>query len=509
LSGPNPNSILFARATPRDPLGKLTHGGRMSTRMHDTLERLERWLREHQPVFLGAMRFGSTDYQLDELQVALGRPLPEEVRAFYRWRGGIEENESVWEECPFWGRPMTPAEVRRVYEKCCERGKRRRAGRPGWWHPDWVPIFDAGAGRFICVDTAGAWTGDRGQIVWFDKETDDRIILAAGLGDFLRALVVGWEQGLPYGAAAQVEPSDNPHRLFSFGYPEDHSATEAPVAPDLPAAPPPRPKPLWCPTFGVGDRVRLVAGSFANHEGLVKLQAGTWRIVVTLTFWGRPLDVPLDPELLEVVEHAQHPPGSAEWAGCGDAAGLFALLGFTPTERKLRLLVAAVYGAELDAGTEADVLRASLEAFAEDRADILALRGAVNDFWLRDGTAPSDSSDYYSDVLKAIYRAPGAGPLEALAPEAVQSDFATPELIRELFTDPFAPPRFDPAWRTADVVALARGIYEKRAFEGLPVLADALQEAGCDNDELLNHLRDPERTHVRGCWALDLCLGVE
>ncbi len=83
------------------------------------------------------------------------------------------------------------------------------------------------------------------------------------------------------------------------------------------------------------------------------------------------------------------------------------------------------------------------------------------------------------------------------------------DLIREVFSDPAAPPRFDPAWRTLDVVALSRGIDDTRAFGGLPILADALQEAGCDNDDLLNHLRDNGRTHVRGCWALDLVLDNE
>jgi len=67
----------------------------------------------------------------------------------------------------------------------------------------------------------------------------------------------------------------------------------------------------------------------------------------------------------------------------------------------------------------------------------------------------------------------------------------------------------DPSWRTSDVVALANGIYDERAFDRMPFLADALQEAGCDNDDILNHLRDPNATHVRGCWALDLVLGKE
>jgi hypothetical protein len=66
---------------------------------------------------------------------------------------------------------------------------------------------------------------------------------------------------------------------------------------------------------------------------------------------------------------------------------------------------------------------------------------------------------------------------------------------------------FDPAWRTSDVLALSRGIEQDLAFDRMPILADALQDAGCDCDDLLNHLRDTNATHVRGCWALDLVLG--
>jgi hypothetical protein len=56
---------------------------------------------------------------------------------------------------------------------------------------------------------------------------------------------------------------------------------------------------------------------------------------------------------------------------------------------------------------------------------------------------------------------------------------------------------------------LARGIYEEKAFDRMPILADALQDAGCDSDDILNHLRDAQATHTRGCWALDLVLGKE
>ncbi len=66
-----------------------------------------------------------------------------------------------------------------------------------------------------------------------------------------------------------------------------------------------------------------------------------------------------------------------------------------------------------------------------------------------------------------------------------------------------------PEWRTSTVLQLAQGIYDDRTFDQLPILADALQDAGCDKDDILNHFRDPNATHVRGCWALDLVLGKE
>ena len=83
------------------------------------------------------------------------------------------------------------------------------------------------------------------------------------------------------------------------------------------------------------------------------------------------------------------------------------------------------------------------------------------------------------------------------------------EVCRCVFGNPFRPAAFDPAWRSSDAMILARGIYDDRAFDRMPILADALQDAGCDSEELLNHLRAPDAPHVRGCWALDLVLGKE
>lgn len=69
-------------------------------------------------------------------------------------------------------------------------------------------------------------------------------------------------------------------------------------------------------------------------------------------------------------------------------------------------------------------------------------------------------------------------------------------------------PTLDRTRLTSTVVALAEGIYQDRAFDRLPILADALEDAGCDDTDILTHLRG-EGPHVRGCWAVDLVLGKE
>ncbi|HYH63710.1 MAG TPA: hypothetical protein VD866_03335 [Urbifossiella sp.] len=78
-------------------------------------------------------------------------------------------------------------------------------------------------------------------------------------------------------------------------------------------------------------------------------------------------------------------------------------------------------------------------------------------------------------------------------------------LIRDIFGNPFAPVAFDPSWRTEAVVGLSRGMYEARDFAPMPVLADALEDAGCAHPDVLAHCRGGP--HVRGCWVVDLVLG--
>src|SRR5262249_7945925 len=81
-----------------------------------------------------------------------------------------------------------------------------------------------------------------------------------------------------------------------------------------------------------------------------------------------------------------------------------------------------------------------------------------------------------------------------------------PPLLRDIFGDLFRPVAVDPSWLTPTVTTLAQTVYDDRAFERLPILPDALEEAGCDNADIVNHCRRPG-PHVRGCWVVDLLLG--
>jgi hypothetical protein len=81
-------------------------------------------------------------------------------------------------------------------------------------------------------------------------------------------------------------------------------------------------------------------------------------------------------------------------------------------------------------------------------------------------------------------------------------------LLRDIFGNPFRPVVFEPPWITSDVSAMAKGIYFDRAFDRLPILADALQEAGCDSTEILTHCRNTNLLHARGCWVIDSILAL-
>jgi hypothetical protein len=92
-------------------------------------------------------------------------------------------------------------------------------------------------------------------------------------------------------------------------------------------------------------------------------------------------------------------------------------------------------------------------------------------------------------------------------PETNFLRFMNPTFLRDIFGNPFRPVTFAPAWQTAAASSLAQSMYDRRDFAAMPVLADLLEEAGCDSAEVLSHCRDEKQVHVRGCWVVDHVLG--
>ncbi|MFO0880949.1 MAG: hypothetical protein U0840_26800 [Gemmataceae bacterium] len=85
------------------------------------------------------------------------------------------------------------------------------------------------------------------------------------------------------------------------------------------------------------------------------------------------------------------------------------------------------------------------------------------------------------------------------------------DLIREVAGNPYKEVHFDPRWLTwegGQIVRFAEAVYESMEFDRMPILADALEEAGCSDETVLEHCRHGG-PHVRGCWVLDLVLDKE
>jgi hypothetical protein len=126
----------------------------------------------------------------------------------------------------------------------------------------------------------------------------------------------------------------------------------------------------------------------------------------------------------------------------------------------------------------------------------------------RDAAGVASGSTAFAAACLAFAEAGGADEAAWEAARAAERARQA-DLLRDLAGNPFRPARLPPPvllWNDGTVRRLARSAYDGRAFDRLPILADALEEAGCDNGDILSHFRRCG-DHARGCWALDLLLG--
>jgi hypothetical protein len=181
---------------------------------------------------------------------------------------------------------------------------------------------------------------------------------------------------------------------------------------------------------------------------------------------------------------------------------LWTQIGFRQlNHRKLMLFALACYRATPLSALPESVIqeRDRRSEVAERFADRLATAEEVRQLWpLRYHKDPSTGTTWPENPLDwaGSYRACEVHP--SISEKAI--------FFRCIFGNPFRTIAVEQSWLTSTVVALADGIYQERAFDRMPILADALQDAGCDKEDILNHCRQPGE-HVRGCWVVDLLLG--
>lgn len=227
----------------------------------------------------------------------------------------------------------------------------------------------------------------------------------------------------------------------------------------------------------------------------------------------------------------------AEWNICTDPQFMLIFLGNKISDRKIRLFLTG-YSRSLWQLLHVDTREAleTAERFADGCATIEELHQAE----YRAGRHGNDEEDQVQD-LREQAAAPGLSPdqeWDLLLQGADQCDrqkataMAHAATIPELGTfipvpmgfsgnhetaarvllcivgNPFRSVSLDLAWCTPTVTQLAQAIYEDRAFDRMPILADALEDAGCTDASVLEHCRGGS-VHARGCWVVDLLLGKE
>jgi hypothetical protein len=188
-------------------------------------------------------------------------------------------------------------------------------------------------------------------------------------------------------------------------------------------------------------------------------------------------------------------------------------------ERKLRLLAAAwlrQFG-ETIAGPVFEQAIDAIERYADGtgtkvalkraRQGLRAMRYAIPErdpkhwvpFWLAEVAATERAIHGFADEIQRLME------FGSISEELIPSLIAASRCIAGSLP---TPPTFDAQWRAPNASGIARAIYDDRAFDRLPILADALQEAGCEVPAILDHCRSPG-PHFRGCWVVDLVLGKE
>jgi hypothetical protein len=225
-----------------------------------------------------------------------------------------------------------------------------------------------------------------------------------------------------------------------------------------------------------------------------------------------------------------------QWLACTDPRPMLVFLREKASDRKRRLFAVAccrsIWGMLPDERTRNAVIlseqfadglatKEELEAVWKETWDIVdawdnaareaEAEGTAHMVWAKDMAARAAAFAVDADFPELAAVAGEAGILANQIKKGRQAAEDEEQdvlllLVRDIFGNPFRLITLNTYWLTPKVVALAQAIYDDRAFDRLPILADTLEDAGCNQADILGHLRGPG-PHVRGCWAVDLLLG--
>jgi hypothetical protein len=228
----------------------------------------------------------------------------------------------------------------------------------------------------------------------------------------------------------------------------------------------------------------------------------------------------------------------AEWLACSDPRPMLDEFWGRSRDRKLRLFACACVRRVWDllADPRSRMAVEVAERFADGGASWAELRVAFNAAWAAGHGLTGHASVAEAAALEcashdsfaaarnaslavaqavvwyAPRRPPGGGDVyDALADALAAAQADQCALLRDLIGNPFRPEKLPTsvlAWNEGTVVRLAGAIYAGGRWNELPLLADALEEAGCGIPAVLSHCRGGGE-HVRGCWVVDWLLGKE
>jgi hypothetical protein len=200
-----------------------------------------------------------------------------------------------------------------------------------------------------------------------------------------------------------------------------------------------------------------------------------------------------------------------EWRVCLVPRKMLQYVCDRPRERKLRLLTCGALRSVWQRLPD-ERCRAAVE-LAERLADGQATDVERQALWLQLAQARDLALQHGAQDLALWFRDARSALTENMAeywPPAEVNGRTLCDLIRDLFA-PYHDCHIEPdwlAWNSGTVAKMARVIYDERRFAEVPILGDALEEAGCSDQGILTHCRAPKAVHVRGCWVLDALLNL-